>query len=79
MSLRELVALAFLFLCSTPARADQPLTFRVAIERALAENADARTAAAEVRAAEARLEGASVPLASNPELSGGAGSRSAFR
>jgi len=76
MRSRELVAMAILCVGFTPARADLPLTLGAAVERALADNADVRTAAVEARAAEARLDGASVPLASNPELSGGVGTRS---
>jgi cobalt-zinc-cadmium efflux system outer membrane protein len=76
MSLRELLFLV-LFAAGTAgaARGDEPLTLRAVVERALAQNADVRSADAEVRAAKARLEGASVPLASNPELSGAAGPR----
>lgn len=76
MPVRELAAAALLAVLAGPARADRPLDLAAAVERALVANADVRAAAAEVRAAEARLEGASVPLAYNPELSGGAGSRS---
>lgn len=59
------------------ARAAEPLTLAVAVERALAQNEEVRAAEADVRAAKARLDGASVPLAANPELSGALGSRDA--
>lgn len=76
MSFRDLAALALLAAGAGGARADAPLTLLSATERALAESVEIRVAAAEVRAAEARLQAASAPLASNPELSGGAGARS---
>lgn len=76
MSFRDLVAVAFFVAFAGTVRAEEPLTLASATDRALAENADVRTAAAEVRAAEARLEAASPLFASNPELSGGAGTRS---
>jgi outer membrane protein, heavy metal efflux system len=75
MSLRELVvAVAVLAAAVGTARAGEPVTLGAAIERALV-SGEVRTAEAEVRAARARLAGAAVPLAFNPELSGGAGSR----
>jgi cobalt-zinc-cadmium efflux system outer membrane protein len=77
MSRRELVAVtaALVATAAGAGRAGEPLTIGAAVERALAQNADVRAAAAEVQAARARLEGASVPLASNPELSGAVGAR----
>src|SRR5512145_1943983 len=77
MSLRELVALALVATTAGAARAGEPLTLGVAVDRAFAQNADVRAAEAEVRAARARLEGVSVLLASNPEVSAGAGPRDA--
>jgi outer membrane protein, heavy metal efflux system len=76
MSLREQAILALVAAATVgAARAEEPLTLGVAVERALARNADVRAAEAEAGAARARLEGASVLLAANPELSGAAGSR----
>lgn len=75
MSFRELVALALVASSVGTARAGEPLTLAAAVDRALVQNADVRAAEEEVRAARARLEGASVLLASNPELTGAAGSR----
>jgi cobalt-zinc-cadmium efflux system outer membrane protein len=76
MSLRELGMLALVAVATAgAARAGEPLTLAVAVERALAQNTDVRAAEAEVRAAKARLEGASVLLAANPEVSAGVGPR----
>ena len=79
MPLREVVlalALALALVATAgAARAGEPLTLGVAVDRALAQNADVRAAEAEVRAAKARLEGASALMALNPEVSAGVGPR----
>lgn len=75
MPCRDLIVLALLAAGAGGARAQEPLTLAAATARALAGSAEVRGAAADVRAAEARLAGASAPLASNPEVSGGAGAR----
>ena len=69
------MALALVATTAGAARAGEPLTLGVVVDRAFAQNAEVRTAEAEVRAARARLEGASVLLASNPEVSAGVGPR----
>ena len=74
MPLRDLLALA-LVAAGGGAAAGEPLTLAGAVGRALAQNAEVRAAEADVEAARARLQGASVLIASNPEVSVGAGSR----
>jgi cobalt-zinc-cadmium efflux system outer membrane protein len=77
MPVCEVVLTLVVLSIAGPAGASEPLTLADATARALAQGAEVKAAEQEVAAARAGLAGASAPLASNPELTVGAGPRTA--